>query len=253
MLGDRRLRLLTVGLYKMNKLVGLVDLYAPRSSPGVAREKRRARQLTVTRSLPALPASEHAEQPLAGDAVPLPLIESARVAAMNRAVHGQLKLAHEQLAAERLEAAVAKRAAQQATAAAERMREDAQQLADAHRKAADRRLARHMSAQRVALQKEMRQLQVDQAATMETAAKARRSHIERIRELEAELTQAKAERTNQEVPLEPQTAQTRGLGRAVILQRPPVGLASSRPRGSTQAGQRRSSGTREASTRSARS
>ena len=250
MLGDRRLRLLTVGLYKMNKLVGLVDLYAPRSSPGVAREKRRARQLTVTRSLPALPASEHAEQPLAGDAVPLPLIESARVAAMNRA---QLKLAHEQLAAERLEAAVAKRAAQQATAAAERMREDAQQLADAHRKAADRRLARHMSAQRVALQKEMRQLQVDQAATMETAAKARRSHIERIRELEAELTQAKAERTNQEVPLEPQTAQTRGLGRAVILQRPPVGLASSRPRGSTQAGQRRSSGTREASTRSARS
>ena len=248
MLGDRRLRLLTVGLYKMNKLVGLVDLYAPRSSPGVAREKRRARQLTVTRSLPALPASEHAE-PLAGDAVPLPLIESARVAA----VHGQLKLAHEQLAAERLEAAVAKRAAQQATAAAERMREDAQQLADAHRKAADRRLARHMSAQRVALQKEMRQLQVDQAATMETAAKARRSHIERIRELEAELTQAKAERTNQEVPLEPQTAQTRGLGRAVILQRPPVGLASSRPRGSTQAGQRRSSGTREASTRSARS
>lgn len=249
MLGDRRLRLLTVGLYKMNKLVGLVDLYAPRSSPGVAREKRRARQLTVTRSLPALPASEHAE-PLAGDAVPLPLIESARVAAMNRA---QLKLAHEQLAAERLEAAVAKRAAQQATAAAERMREDAQQLADAHRKAADRRLARHMSAQRVALQKEMRQLQVDQAATMETAAKARRSHIERIRELEAELTQAKAERTNQEVPLEPQTAQTRGLGRAVILQRPPVGLASSRPRGSTQAGQRRSSGTREASTRSARS
>ena len=240
MLGDRRLRLLTVGLYKMNKLVGLVDLYAPRSSPGVAREKRRARQLTVTRSLPALPASEHAE-PLAGDAVPLPLIESARVAAMNRA---QLKLAHEQLAAERLEAAVAKRAAQQATAAAERMREDAQQLADAHRKAADRRLA---------LQKEMRQLQVDQAATMETAAKARRSHIERIRELEAELTQAKAERTNQEVPLEPQTAQTRGLGRAVILQRPPVGLASSRPRGSTQAGQRRSSGTREASTRSARS
>ena len=248
MLGDRRLRLLTVGLYKMNKLVGLVDLYAPRSSPGVAREKRRARQLTVTRSLPALPASEHAE-PLAGDAVPLPLIESARVAAMM----GQLKLAHEQLAAERLEAAVAKRAAQQATAAAERMREDAQQLADAHRKAADRRLARHMSAQRVALQKEMRQLQVDQAATMETAAKARRSHIERIRELEAELTQAKAERTNQEVPLEPQTAQTRGLGRAVILQRPPVGLASSRPRGSTQAGQRRSSGTREASTRSARS
>ncbi len=247
------MRLLTVGLYKMNKLVGLVDLYAPRSSPGVAREKRRARQLTVTRSLPALPASEHAEQPLAGDAVPLPLIESARVAAMNRAVHGQLKLAHEQLAAERLEAAVAKRAAQQATAAAERMREDAQQLADAHRKAADRRLARHMSAQRVALQKEMRQLQVDQAATMETAAKARRSHIERIRELEAELTQAKAERTNQEVPLEPQTAQTRGLGRAVILQRPPVGLASSRPRGSTQAGQRRSSGTREASTRSARS
>lgn len=232
----------------MNKLVGLVDLYAPRSSPGVAREKRRARQLTVTRSLPALPASEHAE-PLAGDAVPLPLIESARVAA----IHGQLKLAHEQLAAERLEAAVAKRAAQQATAAAERMREDAQQLADAHRKAADRRLARHMSAQRVALQKEMRQLQVDQAATMETAAKARRSHIERIRELEAELTQAKAERTNQEVPLEPQTAQTRGLGRAVILQRPPVGLASSRPRGSTQAGQRRSSGTREASTRSARS
>ena len=242
------MRLLTVGLYKMNKLVGLVDLYAPRSSPGVAREKRRARQLTVTRSLPALPASEHAE-PLAGDAVPLPLIESARVAAMM----GQLKLAHEQLAAERLEAAVAKRAAQQATAAAERMREDAQQLADAHRKAADRRLARHMSAQRVALQKEMRQLQVDQAATMETAAKARRSHIERIRELEAELTQAKAERTNQEVPLEPQTAQTRGLGRAVILQRPPVGLASSRPRGSTQAGQRRSSGTREASTRSARS
>ena len=233
---------------KMNKLVGLVDLYAPRSSPGVAREKRRARQLTVTRSLPALPASEHAE-PLAGDAVPLPLIESARVAAMM----GQLKLAHEQLAAERLEAAVAKRAAQQATAAAERMREDAQQLADAHRKAADRRLARHMSAQRVALRKEMRQLQVDQAATMETAAKARRSHIERIRELEAELTQAKAERTNQEVPLEPQTAQTRGLGRAVILQRPPVGLASSRPRGSTQAGQRRSSGTREASTRSARS
>ena len=232
----------------MNKLVGLVDLYAPRSSPGVAREKRRARQLTVTRSLPALPASEHAE-PLAGDAVPLPLIESARVAAMM----GQLKLAHEQLAAERLEAAVAKRAAQQATAAAERMREDAQQLADAHRKAADRRLARHMSAQRVALRKEMRQLQVDQAATMETAAKARRSHIERIRELEAELTQAKAERTNQEVPLEPQTAQTRGLGRAVILQRPPVGLASSRPRGSTQAGQRRSSGTREASTRSARS
>ena len=206
----------------MNKLVGLVDLYAPRSSPGVAREKRRARQLTVTRSLPALPASEHAE-PLAGDAVPLPLIESARVAA----IHGQLKLAHEQLAAERLEAAVAKRAAQQATAAAERMREDAQQLADAHRKAADRRLARHMSAQRVALQKEMRQLQVDQAATMETAAKARRSHIERIRELEAELTQAKAERTNQEVPLEPQTAQTRGLGRAVILHRPRVGLASS--------------------------
>lgn len=109
------MRLLTVGLYKMNKLVGLVDLYAPRSSPGVAREKRRARQLTVTRSLPALPASEHAE-PLAGDAVPLPLIESARVAAMNRAVFGQLKLAHEQLAAERLEAAVAKRAAQQATA-----------------------------------------------------------------------------------------------------------------------------------------
>ena len=110
------------------------------------------------------------------------------------------------------------RAAQQATAAAERMREDAQQLADAHRKAADRRLARHMSAQRVALQKEMRQLQVDQAATMETAAKARRSHIERIRELEAELTQAKAERTNQEVPLEPQTAQTRR--RAVVVARP---------------------------------
>ena len=55
-----------------------------------------------------------------------------------------------------------------------------------------------MSAQRVALQKEMRQLQVDQAATMETAAKARRSHIERIRELEAELTRAKSERTQEE-------------------------------------------------------
>ena len=77
-------------------------------------------------------------------------------------------------------------------------------------KAADRRLARHMSAQRVALQKEMRQLQVDQAATMETAAKARRSHIERIRELEAELTQAKANGRTKRYPWSPKQPRREG-------------------------------------------
>ena len=135
---------------------------------------------------------------------------------------GQLKLAHEQLAAERLEAAVAKRAAQQRRPLSACGKTRSNWPTPIARRRIDAWLA---TCQQRVPGKEMRQLQVDQAATMETAAKARRSHIERIRELEAE-PRAKAERTNQEVPLEPQTAQTRGLGRAVILQRPPVGLAS---------------------------
>ena len=133
----------------MNKLVGLVDLYAPRSSPGVAREKRRARQLTVTRSLPAL-ASEHAE-PLAGRcSTPADRVGPC---GCDEPSGRATKLAHEQLAAERLEAAVAKRAAQQQRRPLSACGKTRSNWPTPIARA-DRRLARHMSAQRVALRRE---------------------------------------------------------------------------------------------------